>query len=124
MGAGYFSRKLPYADWFRFNCAQRVHANSLEHLSWSLPLLLFNGFFFPKFATSMGLMIFVGRELYRYGYMSPDGPNSHIREAGAIPLNVAEMALLGGAMLIVGRFCFGGFIRNRKLYKRLKVDPI
>ena len=124
MGAGHFSRKLPYGDWFRFNCAQRIHANSIDHLSWSLPILLFNGLFFPKFAATMGSIVFVGRELYRYGYMSPEGPDSHIREAGAIPLNIAEVLLVGGALLTVSRFCFGGFIRNRKLYKRLRVDPI
>ena len=93
MGAGRYAKHLPYKDWYRFNCAQRVHANSVEHLSWVIPMLLCSGFFFPRFATALGSVVLVGRELYRAGYMSPDGPNSHIREAGAIPLNIAEMLI-------------------------------
>ena len=94
MGAGRYSKMLSYGDWFRFNCSQRVHANSIEHLAWSLPMLLIGGLFFPRLATGLGSTILVGRELYRFGYMSPDGPNSHIREAGAIPLNIAEIIML------------------------------
>ena len=94
MGAGRYSRMLPYGDWFKFNCAQRIHANSIEHLAWVIPTLLFGGFFFPRFATGLGSVILVGREFYRAGYMSNDGPNSKIREIGAIPLNVAEMLLM------------------------------
>jgi hypothetical protein len=32
MGSGVFSKKLSYADWFKFNNAQRVHYNFLESL--------------------------------------------------------------------------------------------
>eukprot|EP00347_Sterkiella_histriomuscorum_P021275 403334577 len=124
MGAGPFSKKLPYKDWFQFNCAQRIHANSLEQLSWALPALLINGLFFPKFSASMGLVVLVGRELYRYGYMSNDGPNSKIRELGAVPLNAAEMFLLGGIGLMALRYNMGGFIKRRKLVQRWTMKPI
>ena len=83
MGAGMFARKLGYGDWYRFNCAQRVHYNSLERLSWGIPLLITNGIFFPKISATMGAVIFVGRELYRYGYSSNEGPNSKFVERGA-----------------------------------------
>ena len=39
-GAGFFAKELPYADWYRFNITQRIHGNSIEHLSWFLPLLM------------------------------------------------------------------------------------
>ena len=114
MGAGRYAKMLPYADWFRFNCAQRIHMNSIEHLTWSLPLLLVGGVFMPRFFTAMGLTVIVGRELYRYGYMTNEGPNSHIREAGAIPLNAAEffmIAAVGGRAL---KYFFGPFFGRRK----------
>lgn len=45
MGAGYFSKRIAYKDWYEFNCYQRVHGNSLEHISWSLPLMFVSGIF-------------------------------------------------------------------------------
>ena len=57
-------------------------------------MLLIGGLIFPRLATGLGSIMLVGRELYRVGYMSPDGPNSHVREAGAIPLNIAEIIML------------------------------
>ena len=94
MGAGKYSKLLPYGDWFRFNCAQRIHMNSIEHLSWSLPLLLVGGLFMPRVFGLMSATVIIGRELYRFGYMTNDGPNSRIREAGAIPLNAAEFVMM------------------------------
>eukprot|EP00349_Pseudokeronopsis_sp_Brazil_P009045 CAMPEP_0202973006 /NCGR_PEP_ID=MMETSP1396-20130829/45108_1 /ASSEMBLY_ACC=CAM_ASM_000872 /TAXON_ID= /ORGANISM="Pseudokeronopsis sp., Strain Brazil" /LENGTH=88 /DNA_ID=CAMNT_0049704319 /DNA_START=97 /DNA_END=359 /DNA_ORIENTATION=+ len=82
-GAGAYSRKLPYKDWFTFNCAYRIHMNSLEHLSYFLPLFFVSGLYFPRTVLSFGAVVLCGRELYRFGYMTPDGPNSHIRELGA-----------------------------------------
>ena len=38
-GAGLYARDLPYNQWYRFNIHQRIHSNSLENLSWFLPLL-------------------------------------------------------------------------------------
>ena len=39
VGAGMYARQLPYKDWYEFNIYQRIHGNSIEHLSWFLPLL-------------------------------------------------------------------------------------
>ena len=66
----------------------------------------------------MGAVVLVGRELYRLGYMSPDGPNSKIREAGAIPLNVAELLVLGSVMFVFARYAFGPYVWRRKFVKK------
>ena len=118
-GAGLYSRMLPYKDWFEFNCAQRVHQNNVEHLSWTLPVFFINGIFFPRFTVAMGGVVLVGRELYRIGYMSPEGPTSKIREAGAIPLNVAELLCAIGVGFVFLRYQFGGFFSRRKLIQSL-----
>ena len=44
--------------------------------------------------AALGTIVLGGRELYRIGYMSPEGPTSKIREMGAYPLNVAELLML------------------------------
>ncbi|CDW72188.1 mapeg family protein [Stylonychia lemnae] len=124
MGAGPFSKQLAYKDWFEFNNAQRVHSNSLEQLAWSLPAFLIAGIFFPRLAASLGGVVFVGRELYRYGYMTKEGPSSKIREMGAIPLNVAQLTLLLCIGFIGVRYMTGGFLKRRKLIKKLTMQPI
>lgn len=117
-GAGLYARKLPYKDWFEFNCAQRVHMNSVEHLSYTIPLFFASGIFFPRFVAGMGGVVLVGRELYRVGYMTPEGPTSKIREMGAIPLNVAELLVLGSVAFIFVRYAFGPYIWRRKFVKK------
>ena len=104
MGAGVYARLLPYKEWYEFNCAQRVHANSVEHMAWVTPLGLMSAVFFPRVVTGLGAVVLIGRELYRFGYTSADGPNSKIREMGAIPLNVAELLLVLGLGFAVIRF--------------------
>ena len=56
----------------------------------------------------------IGRELYRFGYLTKEGPSSRIREAGAIPLNAAGFFLIGGAALSVLKRQTGGFFARRK----------
>ena len=72
----------------------------------------------------MGCVVFVGRELYRYGYMTKDGPNSHIREMGAIPLNIAQLLMIVSFGLLGVRYFTGGFLKRRKLVQRLTMQPI
>ena len=101
VGAGMFARALPYKDWYQFNIYQRIHGNSLEHLSWFLPLLFVQGIWMPRFATGMAGVMLIGRELYRFGYLDKDGPSSKVREAGAIPLNAAGVFLIGSMAFFV-----------------------
>jgi len=115
IGAGYYSRMLTYKNWFEFNCAQRVHQNNVEHLAWTLPLVFVNGIFFPRMTAGLCGVVFVGRELYRIGYMSKDGPNSKIREIGAIPLNVSELFLTLSVVFCLLRYQFGGFVSRRRI---------
>lgn len=82
MGAGTYARLLGYKDWFEFNCATRVHQNNVEHMAWTFPTFLMGGMFFPRATAALGVTVLGGRELYRYGYMTPEGPNSKIREYG------------------------------------------
>ena len=82
------------------------------------------GIFQPRFTASLGVVVICGRELYRWGYLSKDGPNSHIRELGAIPLNAAEIFLILGFASIYTRMRYEGLLRNRKFYKRLFTQKI
>ena len=125
MGAGYYSKKLPYYDWYKFNCAQRIHSNSVEQLAWAFPLLLVGGAFTPRLSASLGIVVLIGRELYRYGYMTNEGHTSKIREAGAIPLNAAEFFMILGVGVLALRYFFGPFLGRRKFIRRFtwsKVD--
>ena len=72
----------------------------------------------PRAAACMGGIVLIGRELYRFGYMTKEGPSSKIREAGALPLNAAEFLLICS----VGGFCLkrwtGGFFSRRKFVRK------
>ena len=114
MGAGIYSRMLPYKEWFEFNCVQRVHQNNVEHLAWTLPLFALNGLFFPRATATLCGTVLVGRELYRTGYMSPEGPTSKVREMGAYPLNIAEALAVLSVCFIFLRYQFGGVVSRRK----------
>ena len=114
MGQGIYSKKLPYKEWYEFNVTQRIHNNSLEHMSWFLPLLFVGGIFKPRLAASVAGVVFVGREFYRIGYLTKEGPSSVIREIGAVPVNVSEIFLILGISSIYLRRRFGSFFENRK----------
>jgi hypothetical protein len=118
MGAGFIAKGLPYKQWFEFNCYQRIHNNSIEHLSWLMPLTLVGGIFFPRFTVGCTSTVLVGRELYRRGYLSKDGPNSFVRELGAIPLNVAELLLVLSLGVVWLKYKTGAFFLRRKFIRR------
>ena len=92
--------------------------NNVDHLAYMMPLYFVTGLFFPRFVTAMGGTVLVGRELYRTGYTSSDGPTSKIREMGAIPLNIAELLVLGAGFFVYARFAGGPFIWRRKFIKK------
>ena len=117
MGAGTYSRLLRYKDWFEFNCAQRAHQNNVEHLAWTLPVFFLNGLFFPRLTAGLGTVVLAGRELYRVGYMSPEGPTSRIREYGAYLLNISELLAVGAVSFVFLRHQFGGFVNRRRIVR-------
>ncbi|KAK4459761.1 hypothetical protein QBC42DRAFT_273709 [Cladorrhinum samala] len=62
---------------FKFNCAQRAHANFTENLTPFLGGLLITGLKYPVFAGAAGLAWSVGRASYAVGY-STRGPKGRI----------------------------------------------
>ena len=67
------------------------------------------GIFKPRLAASVAGVVFVGREFYRIGYLTKEGPSSVIREIGAVPVNVSEIFLILGISSIYLRRRFGSF---------------
>ena len=82
-----------------------------------MPLSLVTGVFFPRFTFGCLTIVFVGRELYRFGYLSKNGASSKIREMGAIPLNVAELMLIMALGLAYLKYKTGSFFLRRKFVR-------
>ena len=118
-GAGALSKRLEYKDWFEFNNAQRVRCNSVEHLAWLMPLVIVGGVFQPRITVGLAGTILIGREFYRFGYLTKEGASSKIREMGAIPLNIAEVLMMASLGLVYLRYKTGAFFLRRKFVKRL-----
>lgn len=116
-GSGMYAKKLAYKDWFEFNCRQRVHCNNLEHMSWTMPLLLISGVFLQKSTIFLASTTLIGRELYRWGYYK-EGPTSKIREVGAVSHNAASVLMMLGLGFVFIRHKTGSFLSNRKIVKR------
>jgi len=76
-----------------------------------------NGLFFPRLTAGLGAVVLVGRELYRIGYMSPEGPVSTIREYGAYPLNISELLAVFALSFVFLRHQFGGFVNRRRIVR-------
>ncbi len=60
--------KMSSEDELLFNCAQRVHHNTLEQLPFVLVNLAFGGLKHPTVAASFGGIYIIGRILYSLGY--------------------------------------------------------
>ena len=56
--------------------------------------------------------------------MTNDGADSHIREAGAIPLNAAEFFMIFGVGVLAMKYFFGPFLGRRKLIRRFTWSKI
>ncbi|KAL6862361.1 ER glutathione S transferase [Trichoderma novae-zelandiae] len=76
---------------YRFNCAQRAHANFIENQTSALGALLISGLHFPLAAALFGATWSLGRTLYLYGYTSSAGPKG--RTFGAYLSGVADLSL-------------------------------
>ncbi|KAM7207543.1 hypothetical protein V8F20_002021 [Naviculisporaceae sp. PSN 640] len=88
---------------FKFNCAQRAHANFTENLTPFLGELLISGLRYPLFAASLGGVWVFSRVIYAIGYTS-NGPKG--RMAGSLLSALTDLVLKGTAMYTAFKFAF------------------
>lgn len=84
-----------------FNCAQRVHQNTLENVPFYLAMLLVSGVKYPCLAATFGFVWVVGRVVYSVGYYSGDPAKRMPGFAlsmlgGLLPLLVLSVCNAGG----------------------------
>jgi uncharacterized membrane protein YecN with MAPEG domain len=91
MGSGFYSQKLSYNDWYKFNNCQRAHYNFVESVAATTLMLIVGGLYFPRVAACFGLAIILGRLAFAIGYAS-GGPRG--RTFGAIIIDLCYLGLL------------------------------
>ncbi|TQS31555.1 hypothetical protein Golomagni_08159, partial [Golovinomyces magnicellulatus] len=89
---------------YRFNCAQRAHANYTENLTTLLGSMLITGLNYPVFAASLGAAWATGRLAYLYGYTSDKGPAG--RTPGAVVASLSLFTLQIAAAVTSYKFIF------------------
>ncbi|KAI1164369.1 MAPEG family protein [Nemania serpens] len=75
---------------YKFNSAQRAHANFTENLAPFVTALLIAGLGYPEFATYAGAAWVVGRFAYAFAY-AKYGPRA--RTAGYVVAHIGKMAV-------------------------------
>ena len=68
MGNGWYSQKLPYKDWYEFNCAQRAHQNYFEHLPSIVSIILIGGLYVPAITLAYAILCILVRTGYAISY--------------------------------------------------------
>lgn len=76
-----------------FNCAQRVHQNTLESLPFFFANLAFGGLRYPIYAAAFGLVWLIGRVVFSVGYYTG---KPKFRMPGAL------LSMFGGLMPLFG----------------------
>ena len=89
-GSGYYSKTLPYEEWYKFNNAQRAHMNFVEMMASTLAFVLIAGIYFPIPSASLCLVMIIARIIYSCGYAAK-GPKG--RSIGALINDLAFLAL-------------------------------
>ncbi|KAL7959195.1 hypothetical protein V8C34DRAFT_120275 [Trichoderma compactum] len=90
---------------YKFNCAQRAHANFVENQPSALGALFIAGLHFPVAAATLGASWTFGRTLYLYGYTGNSGPRGRTFGsyfAGAAGLALMLMAAYTSVVFILG----------------------
>ncbi|KXJ92832.1 hypothetical protein Micbo1qcDRAFT_160661 [Microdochium bolleyi] len=77
---------------YRFNCAQRAHANYTENLTPFLGALLIAGLSYPVYAAGLGATWTTGRAVYALGYTGA-GPKGRV--VGSVVSSLSGFVLLG-----------------------------
>ena len=68
MGTGWFAQKLPYQDWFYFNCVMRCHQNLFEYIIVAVVATLTLGLFNAWAGAVLGGVWILLRFVYNYMY--------------------------------------------------------
>ncbi|KAM0255296.1 hypothetical protein ACHAQJ_005886 [Trichoderma viride] len=76
---------------YKFNCAQRAHANFAENQTSAVGAILIAGLQFPVVSAVLGAAWSLGRVVYLYGYTSDSGPKG--RSFGSYTSGAADFVL-------------------------------
>ncbi|KIV80132.1 hypothetical protein PV11_07653 [Exophiala sideris] len=68
---------------YKFNCAQRSHANLLENMPQTMIMSLFAGLEYPTATAALGAGWLVFRIIYAYGYIQSQKPHGKGRLNGS-----------------------------------------
>ena len=82
---------------YQFNCAQRAHAQFLEHAPQTMLYMLVAGLEYPNATIALGLGWVVSRALYLYGYVysSKEKGKGRYLGMGYYPAQAGLWALVG-----------------------------
>lgn len=90
---------------YTFNCVQRAHANYLENLAVTLPLMIASTPLYPRATAILGGAWLFARVLYAIGYKrSKSGSNGKGRYIGVF-YNFAQLGLMITAGLSAWSLC-------------------
>lgn len=111
-GNGYYGSKLPYADWYMFNCCQRIQNNYLEHLPAVLTFISITALIYPMEAAYLTIAYIIGRQAYSFGYYR----GHEKRIFGALILDLAIFVFFGYTLTVCYTYCNkNGWRNHRKL---------
>ena len=92
-GSGWYSKQLPYKDWFMINCGQRCQLNFLEQMPIVLLCSVIGGLSYSDWVLYLDITYCVARVMYGFGYMS----SPKMRVPGALLQDLALLGLIGVA---------------------------
>ena len=69
-GNGYYSRALPYQNWFKWNSAMRAHQHAVEYLPIALIATLANWFFCPTAGAWVAALTLAIRFFHTFTYFN------------------------------------------------------
>ncbi|TDL21353.1 membrane-associated proteins in eicosanoid and glutathione metabolism [Rickenella mellea] len=72
-------------DAMKFNCAQRAHQNTIEHIAHFLLGIFVTGVRYPTVAAVLGFSFSLGRVMYTLGYSSGT-PDNRFKNGGVVAL--------------------------------------
>mmetsp|Transcript_15115 Transcript_15115/g.10594 ORF Transcript_15115/g.10594 Transcript_15115/m.10594 type:complete len:157 (+) Transcript_15115:207-677(+) len=117
-GNGYYAKMLPFADWYKFNCCQRIQMNYLEHLPSVLTFISVSALLYPKETAYLTIAYIIGRQAYAFGYYR--GHQNRI--VGALVLDLAILAFFVYSMIVCHTYYNKlGWTNKRKLMESVEL---